>query len=98
MVLRLVRARAKNAPSPMARQVDPIDALYHRHVGQVKRWARQLAGPAAALGDLVHDIFLIPHRKGFQDRAEGSVETRLFRSARRGAAAAALASARQPSV
>lgn len=77
MVLRL--ARAKNAPTPGARRGDPLDALYDCHVGQVKRWARQLAGPAADLEDLVHDVFLIAFRKGFQDRAEASVDTWLFR-------------------
>ncbi len=36
-----------------AASADPIDALYERHLSQVKRWARQLAGPAADLEDLV---------------------------------------------
>ena len=55
--------------------------LYQRHLGQVKRWTRQLAGPSADLEDLVHDIFLIAFRKGFQDRGEASVDTWLFRIA-----------------
>ena len=58
---------------------DPMDALYERHLSQVKRWARQLAGPAADLEDLVHDIFFIALRKGFQARGEASVDTWLFR-------------------
>lgn len=57
----------------------PGDVLYERHVSQVKRWASQLAGPSADLEDLVHDIFLVALRKGFQDRGEASIETWLFR-------------------
>ena len=58
---------------------DRIDVIFQRHLGQVKRWARQLAGPAADLEDLVHDVFLIAFRKGFQNRGEASVDTWLFR-------------------
>src|SRR3954462_1368511 len=58
--------------------VDAIDSLYSRHVAQVKRWARRLAGPSADLEDLVHDIFLIALRKGFEHRGEATVDTWLF--------------------
>ena len=72
-------AIAKDATAVSPRRADPIDTLYERHLGQVKRWARQLAGPAVDLEDLVHDIFLVAFKKGFQDRGEGSVDTWLFR-------------------
>jgi len=74
-------AMAKEKTGGGAASADPVDALYERHLGQVKRWARQLAGPAADLEDLVHDIFLIAFRKGFKDRGEASVDTWLFRIA-----------------
>jgi RNA polymerase sigma-70 factor (ECF subfamily) len=61
-----------------SRPVDAIDALYGDHVAQVKRWARRLAGPSADLEDLVHDIFLVALRKGFQQRGEATVDTWLF--------------------
>jgi RNA polymerase sigma-70 factor (ECF subfamily) len=74
-------AIAKGNTGASAAPADPIDALYERHLNQVKRWARQLAGPAADLEDLVHDIFLVALRKGFQERGEASVDTWLFRIA-----------------
>jgi RNA polymerase sigma-70 factor (ECF subfamily) len=77
--MKLRFALAKDASGASARGMDPIDAFCERHLGQVKRWARQLAGPAADLEDLVHDVFLIAFRKGFQDRGEATVDTWLFR-------------------
>jgi len=52
--------------------------LYQCHLAQVKRWARQLAGPTADLEDLVHDIFLIALKKGFRSRGEATIDTWLF--------------------
>jgi RNA polymerase sigma-70 factor, ECF subfamily len=49
-----------------------------QHLAKVKRWARRLAGPSADLEDLVHEIFLIALRKGFQFRGEASIDTWLF--------------------
>jgi RNA polymerase sigma-70 factor, ECF subfamily len=74
---RLAIAKEITGGSPTP--VDAIDALYVRHLSQVKRWARQLAGPTADLEDLVHDVFLIAIRKGFQERGEAAVDTWLFR-------------------
>jgi len=73
---RLAVASGKSASSPHA--PDPIDAIYGQHLAKVKRWARRLAGPSADLEDLVHDIFLVALRKGFQFRGEATVETWLF--------------------
>jgi RNA polymerase sigma-70 factor (ECF subfamily) len=72
-------AIAKGNTGGSTAPADPIDALYERHLNQVKRWARQLGGPDMDLEDLVHDIFLVAFRKGFQDRGEASVDTWLFR-------------------
>jgi RNA polymerase sigma-70 factor (ECF subfamily) len=72
-------ATANHTTGAGAGPVDPIDKLYERHLGQVKRWARHLAGPTADLEDLVHDIFLVALRKGFGFRGEASVDTWLFR-------------------
>jgi len=63
------------SPAPAA---DAADAMYGQHLAQVKRWARRLAGPSADLEDLVHDIFLIAFRKGFEFRGEASIDTWLF--------------------
>jgi RNA polymerase sigma-70 factor, ECF subfamily len=72
-------ATAKEATAASERRADFIDAFYERHLSQVKRWAQQLAGPAVDPEDLVHDVFLIAFKKGFQDRGEASVDTWLFR-------------------
>ncbi len=69
----------KPAAASDVRGSDPVDVLYDRHLGQVRRWAGQLAGPGVDLEDLVHDIFLIALRKGFQDRGQASIDTWLFR-------------------
>ena len=65
--------------APSGRAVDLIDSLYGQHLAQVKRWARRLAGPSADLEDLVHDIFLVAMRRGFEDRGEATVASWLFR-------------------
>ena len=68
-------AIAKGNTGANAAPADPIDALYERHLSQVKRWARQLAGPAADLEDLVHDIFLVAFRKGSELGISGLYST-----------------------
>jgi RNA polymerase sigma-70 factor (ECF subfamily) len=73
---RLAIATGTSAPSAPA--ADSIDTMYGQHLAKVKRWARRLAGPTADLEDLVHDIFLIALRKGFQFRGEATLETWLF--------------------
>jgi RNA polymerase sigma-70 factor (ECF subfamily) len=72
-------ATANDAASANAVPADPMDRLYERHLGQVKRWVRHLAGPTADLEDLVHEVFLVALRKGFGFRGEASVDTWLFR-------------------
>jgi len=68
---------AHTAPSS-AGAADSFDTLYGQNLAKVKRWARRLAGPSADLEDLVHDIFLIVLRKGFQFRGEATFDTWLF--------------------
>ncbi len=71
-------AIATGTSAPPAPAADAIDAMYGRHVAKVKRWARRLAGPSADLEDLVHDVFLVALRRGFEFRGEAAVETWLF--------------------
>jgi RNA polymerase sigma-70 factor (ECF subfamily) len=66
------------APSPFAAESVDALSLYSQHLPKVKRWARRLGGPCADLEDLVHDIFLVALRRGFQPRGEASIETWLF--------------------
>ena len=79
--MKLRRAVTSRTPAPSQGAGDvlhAIDDIYVQHLGKVKRWARRLAGPSADLEDLLHDIFLIALRKGFQDRGEATIDTWLF--------------------
>jgi RNA polymerase sigma-70 factor (ECF subfamily) len=76
-------AVASGMSGASAHSSDSTDAMYGQHLAKVKRWARRLAGPSADLEDLVHDIFLIALRKGFQFRGEATVDTWLFGIAQR---------------
>jgi len=71
----LARHPGSDAPACAS---EPLDVLYSQHLDQVKRWARRLGGPTADLEDLVHDVFLVALRRGFQSRGEASVDTWLF--------------------
>jgi RNA polymerase sigma-70 factor (ECF subfamily) len=66
-------------PREAPASTDPLDEMYERYGGDVKRWARRLAGPNADLEDLLHDVFVVAIRRGFLDRGEASITTWLFR-------------------
>jgi RNA polymerase sigma-70 factor, ECF subfamily len=71
-------AIAVRTSPPSERAADSLETMCAEHLAKVKRWARRLAGPSADLEDLVHEIFLIALRKGFQFRGEATVDTWLF--------------------
>jgi RNA polymerase sigma factor (sigma-70 family) len=71
-------AIARESTGGHASPADSVDAIYEGHVAQVKRWARRLAGPGADLEDLVHDVFLVVLKKGFESRGEAAIDTWLF--------------------
>ena len=76
MTLRLVKSE------PTARRessVDALDQLYDTYAGDVMRWARRLAGPAADIEDIAHDVFVIALRRAFTFQGGASVRTWLFR-------------------
>src|SRR4051794_41986433 len=78
--MKLRRAVTSRTPAPSqgaGNVLHAIDEMYVQHLGKVKRWARRLARPSADLEDLLHDIFLIPPPKGFQDRGEATIQNRL---------------------
>ena len=52
-------ALAKETACGSTTPSDPVDALYDRHLSQMRRWARQLTRYAAHLEDWVHDSFLV---------------------------------------
>jgi RNA polymerase sigma-70 factor (ECF subfamily) len=53
--------------------------LYREHAATVGRWAARLGGPGADLEDIVHEVFVIAHRKRAQFRHEAEVTTWLYR-------------------
>lgn len=56
-----------------------VSALYHEHADFVLRIARQLGAPAAQLEDLVHDVFLVVHRRlADYDDSRASVRAWLY--------------------
>jgi RNA polymerase sigma-70 factor (ECF subfamily) len=78
-------------PSPHARAAEPplaggdvgartrLAAVYAAHADFVVRVARQLGAPAAELEDVVHDVFLVVHRRLDEFRPErGSLRAWLY--------------------
>ncbi|HEY0135699.1 MAG TPA: sigma-70 family RNA polymerase sigma factor [Nannocystis sp.] len=56
-----------------------VAALYDAHADFVVRVARQLGAPAAELEDIVHDVFLVVHRRhGEYSAARGSQRAWLY--------------------
>ncbi len=56
-----------------------MDALYRQHAPAVARWVAHLGGPRLDVDDLVHEIFLIAHRRLAEFRGEAKVTTWLYR-------------------
>jgi RNA polymerase sigma-70 factor, ECF subfamily len=77
MILRLVKP-ASTAESPKSR-ADALDELYDEYSPDVMRWARRLAGPAADIEDIVHDVFVVALQRGFTFQGGATVRTWLFR-------------------
>jgi len=72
------RPRAASAPEGVAVRPD-LDALYRQHAPAVARWVAHLGGPRIDVDDLVHEIFLIAHRRLAEFRGEAKVTTWLYR-------------------
>jgi RNA polymerase sigma-70 factor (ECF subfamily) len=72
------RSHAASAPDGVAVRPD-LDALYRQHAPAVARWVAHLGGPRVDVDDLVHEIFLIAHRRLAEFRGEAKVTTWLYR-------------------
>ena len=56
-----------------------IAALYHEHADFVVRISRQLGAPAAQVEDIVHDVFLVLHRRlADHDESRGSMRAWIY--------------------
>jgi len=56
-----------------------LSDVYRRHAEAVKRWALRLGGPALDAEDIVHEVFLIAHRRLGEFRGEAKLTTWLYR-------------------
>lgn len=72
------RPRPASAPEGVAARYD-LDALYREHAPAVARWVAHLGGPRIDVDDLVHEIFLIVHRRLGEFRGDARVTTWLYR-------------------
>lgn len=75
-------SRAASVPEGVAVRLD-LEALYRQHAPAVARWVAHLGGPRIEVEDLVHEIFLIAHRRLPEFRGEAKVTTWLYRIAER---------------
>jgi len=71
--------RERPEPSPAGAARAQLADLYARHADFVVRVARQLGAPAAELEDVVHDVFLVVHRRHAEfDPQRGSLRAWLY--------------------
>lgn len=74
----VTRSEPNLSPSP-SRPPD-IAELYRAHAPSVARWATRLGGPAVDPEDVVHEVFLVAHRRLGDFRGEAKPATWLFRT------------------
>ena len=72
------RSRAANPPESVASRPD-LDALYREHAPAVARWVAHLGGPGLDVDDLVHEVFLVAHRRLAEFRGAAKITTWLYR-------------------
>jgi RNA polymerase sigma-70 factor, ECF subfamily len=71
------RSRRITAEVPEAKPLD-IGEIYRQHAGEVSRWARRLLGPGQEAEDVLHEVFLVVHRRLPEWRAEAQLTTWLY--------------------
>jgi len=74
-----------NRPEPSVRgpllaEPPDIGELYRAHAPAVARWATRLGGPAVDAEDVVHEVFLVAHRRLGEFRGDAKPATWLFRT------------------
>jgi RNA polymerase sigma-70 factor (ECF subfamily) len=67
-------------PGPAAAAALDIGELYRAHAATVARWATRLGGPAVDAEDVVHEVFLVAHRRLREFRPDAKPTTWLFRT------------------
>src|SRR5687767_6816248 len=72
---RAMRLGHKRVESPA---VPDLAEIYRAYAPDVSRWARRLRGPGADVDDLVHEVFLVAHRRLREFRGEARISTWLY--------------------
>ena len=67
--------RLGSIPEPDARS---LDALYRRHAVTVAGWVMRLVGPGVEIEDIVHEIFLVVHKRLHTFRGDSDIKTWLY--------------------
>lgn len=74
---------SRTEPAPPADRRTRLAALYEAHADFIVRVARQLGAPAEQAEDIVHDVFLVVHRRlSDYDEGRGSMRAWLYGIAR----------------
>jgi RNA polymerase sigma-70 factor (ECF subfamily) len=55
-----------------------VGQIYREHAEEVSRWARRLLGPHDDVEDVLHEVFLIVHRRLPEWRGEAKIATWLY--------------------
>jgi RNA polymerase sigma-70 factor, ECF subfamily len=71
------RSRRITADVPEVTPLDIAD-IYRRHGAEVSRWARRLLGPLQDAEDVLHEVFLVVHRRLPEWRGEAQLSTWLY--------------------
>jgi RNA polymerase sigma-70 factor (ECF subfamily) len=74
--LSLLRAE----PGPKRGPPPDVAEIYRAHAETVARWAALLGGPGIDVEDVVHEVFLVAHRRLPEFRGDGKVTTWLYRA------------------
>jgi RNA polymerase sigma-70 factor (ECF subfamily) len=70
--MRLGHKRVESTAAP------DLAEIYRVYAPDVSRWARRLRGPGADVDDVVHEVFLVAHRRLSEFRGEARISTWLY--------------------
>jgi RNA polymerase sigma-70 factor (ECF subfamily) len=72
------RPATLEAPASMIGAAPSLDALYRTHAATVTRWVSRLCGRDVEVDDIVHEIFLVVHKRLSTFRGDAEITTWLY--------------------
>ena len=69
---------AAEATGARADEVLDLETLYRAHAPTVARWATRLAGPTLDAEDILHEVFIVAHRRLAHFRGDAKITTWLY--------------------